>query len=392
MNSVNVVCGTNFGDEGKGMVTNALTKLFEPQSVAVVRFNGGAQAGHSVQLESGHRHVFSHFGSGSLSGAATILSKYFIVNPKVYQLESMELSRIRDDLQLDYPLVYVSKDCMVTMPTDVWVNRYLETVRGNGRHGSCGLGIDETVTRYETTSAPTIGQMLDWQPSQMVEYINDLKHNYSIRRLEQAGIVVDEEIICRMAYEIDSVRYTNSLFSFMWDDDDVRIVDDINLYTSHTNLIFEGAQGLLLDQNRGEFPYVTRSNTGLQNVKELIPTSEVPTVWYVTRAYLTRHGRGPLVGEDLSIGARVVDLTNKPNDWQESLRFAPLDPKIVIDSIKQDITDFDRPVNANLVITCCDQVDSDVVDSIIRVFLASNMFASVWKCYDPTGKTLKRIG
>ena len=122
MNSVNVVCGTNFGDEGKGMVTNALTKLFEPQSVAVVRFNGGAQAGHSVQLESGHRHVFSHFGSGSLSGAATILSKYFIVNPKVYQLESMELSRIRDDLQLDYPLVYVSKDCMVTMPTDVWVS------------------------------------------------------------------------------------------------------------------------------------------------------------------------------------------------------------------------------------------------------------------------------
>lgn len=390
--AVNVVIGANYGDEGKGLVTNALTKLFEPQSVAVVRFNGGAQAGHTVQLESGHRHVFSHFGSGALSGADTILSKHFIINPKVYQYESLELSRIRNDLHLDYPMVYVSSESMVTMPTDVWVNRFVENARQGNRHGSCGLGINETVTRYETTNAPTIGTLRGWLPRELMEYINDLKHGYAIQRLEQAGIHVDTDITTRMLYEIDSARYANALYNFMWDDDDIRIIDDACLYDAHPNFVFEGAQGLLLDQDRGDFPYVTRSNTGMQNVAGLISGGEVPNIWYVTRAYLTRHGAGPLLNETPSIGSQVTDLTNKPNDWQGSLRFAPLCPHTVLDAIRQDLNHYGRPTKVNIVVTCCDQVDADVVDSIIGVFSASGMFNSVWTCFDPTGKTLACVG
>ena len=392
MSSVNVVIGSNYGDEGKGLVVNSLTRLFPSNTTAVVRFNGGAQAGHTVQLESGHRHVFSHFGSGALSGAATILSKHFIINPRVYHHESLELSRIRNDLHMDYPPVYVSGNCRVTMPTDVWVNRYIETIRGTDRHGSCGIGINETVTRYDTTEAPSLGQLRGWSPRHIMEYIDDLKNGYVLERLEQAGVIIDGDIIARLTHEILTTQYVNSLMAFMWDDDDIRIMPDSKLYTDYPHLVFEGAQGLLLDEHTGEFPYVTRSSTGLTNVMDTAPLDRPLNVWYVTRAYLTRHGAGPLVGEDPSIGSQVTDLTNKPNDWQGSLRFAPLDPHNVLANIVRDVSACSRPVVINIVVTCCDQVDPITVELINSAFRSSGVFNSVWNCSDPTGKTLKLVG
>lgn len=388
--SVNVVIGACYGDEGKGMVTNALSRLFPSTATAVVRFNGGAQAGHTVQLESGHRHIFSHFGSGALNGAATILSEHFIVNPILYQYEAMELSKIRNELGLDYPPMYISRRCRVTMPTDIWVNRFIENARAGNRHGSCGLGINETVTRYEHTNAPVIGQLREMSPRDIIEYINHLRHDYAVQRLEEAGIHVDADITTRMAYEIDAVRFTNSLFNFMWDEDDVHIVDDADMYT-FPNLIFEGAQGLLLDEFTGEFPYVTRSSTGLTNVVDIVSRDTPINVWYVTRAYLTRHGAGPLVDEDNTVGEGVIDPTNKPNDWQGTLRFAPLDPYRVVASIQQDVNNCGRQVNINIVVTCCDQVDPAVVTRINSVFQHSGMCGSLWNCYDSCGKTLALV-
>lgn len=391
--SVNVVIGANYGDEGKGMVTNALARLLPASETAVVRFNGGAQAGHTVELHSGHRHVFSHFGSGSLVGAATILSKHFLINPRVYHHESLELSHIRNDLHLDYPPVYVSEECRVTMPTDVWVNRYLERIRGDGRHGSCGLGINETVTRYDVTTAPRLKALRDMVPYELADYIKFLREEYTVDRLVQAGITVDDNLLVQMTYETYAVQFINSLMSFMWDDDDIHIVSDADLYATHPHLIFEGAQGLLLDEHKGEFPYVTRSNTGLTNVVDQVAGDAVLNVWYVTRAYLTRHGAGPLVGEDSNIGSRVTDLTNKPNDWQGSLRFAPLDPLVVVDSIRRDLEAYkDRDIRVQLVMTCCDQVDSQVVTQLNAAFRDSNTFSTVWNCSDPAGKTLQIVG
>lgn len=390
--TVNVVIGANYGDEGKGLVTNSLARLFPANETAVVRFNGGAQAGHTVQLDSGHRHVFSHFGSGSLNGAATILSKHFIVNPKVYQREAMELSRIRNELGLDYPPVYVSSECRVTMPTDVWVNRFIERSRGGNRHGSVGLGINETVTRYDQLNSPKVGELRAWSSMELTEYISDLRWGFAVQRLEHAGIHVDTDVTTRMSYEIDSRGYANALYTFLHDDDDIHILYDESSYPMHPpHIIYEGAQGLLLDEFNGDFPYVTRSRTGLTNVVEMVPADTPINVWYVTRAYLTRHGAGPLYLEDASIGVNVIDPTNKPNDWQGSLRFAPLDPHKVLTNIHWDVADSGRQVNVNIVVTCCDQVDSATVARINSVFQQSEMCNSLWNCYDPTGNTMKLV-
>jgi adenylosuccinate synthase len=92
------------------------------------------------------------------------------------------------------------------------------------------------------------------------------------------------------------------------------------------DIVFEGAQGLLLDQHRKEFlPHVTHSNTGVKNVEVLCAQAGVTEkeIYYVSRTYLTRHGAGPLPGEDPAM--QFEDETNRDGHWQGPLRFAPLD-------------------------------------------------------------------
>ena len=127
-------------------------------------------------------------------------------------------------------------------------------------------------------------------------------------------------------------------------------------------VVLEGAQGLLLDQTHGAFPHVTRSNTGLANALDIAVESGIQAldVTYVTRAYLTRHGAGPLANELPSKPyADIVDLTNQPNAYQGSLRFAYLDHDHLAAAIQQDLQSAKKtPVacRATLAVSCLDQV------------------------------------
>src|ERR1035438_469283 len=134
-----VVIGAGLGDEGKGATVNALAS----SDSIIVRYNGGSQSGHTV-IHDGIRHVFSHFGSGTLKGAATHLSRFFVCNPSAFLVEYNILSGhgIR-------PVVTVSPQCPVTTIYDVVLNRIIETHRGSERHGSVGVGFGETLERCQ---------------------------------------------------------------------------------------------------------------------------------------------------------------------------------------------------------------------------------------------------
>jgi len=100
------------------------------------------------------------------------------------------------------------------------------------------------------------------------------------------------------------------------------------MLTDYAQVVFEGAQGLLLDQDRGAFPYVTRSHTGIRNALDVAAEAGIDAVdaTYVSRAYLTRHGAGPLSRElPGKPYPGIQDSTNVPNEFQGTLRFAHLD-------------------------------------------------------------------
>jgi len=136
--------------------------------------------------------------------------------------------------------------------------------------------------------------------------------------------------------------------------------DDAFKFSNYKTVVFEGAQGLSLDERHKFFPHVTRSKTGLSNIEQICKKQKVQVVnaTYVTRAYSTRHGAGPFPTED--VGLCYKDVTNVENDWQGKLRFGYLDVDLIAENIKQDMKRVKLTVLPSLAITCYDQV-SDAV-------------------------------
>lgn len=357
MKSAEVVIGANFGDEGKGLVTDYLASVHGKDAV-VLRFNGGAQAGHTVVTPDGRRHVFSHFGSGTLAGSASYLSRFFVVHPMLFLRELEELRGLGAD-----PLVFVHPDSLVTTPYDIMINQFAESARGVDRHGSCGLGFGAAVERnFDSRYALALRDLFD--RDRVVSRLRAMRQDYLPARLAAMGIrratkaqtdlVASEDILERWLLDVAEFLAL------------IEVAGD-RVLRSARHLIFEGAQGLLLDQQGRFFPHLTRSNTGLRNVLSVAGDLGVEAldVTYVTRAYLTRHGAGPLPGEiDQPPCPGMVDETNVTNAWQGSLRFAPLDLDLLGETIRADLGlatgGFEIRHRHRLAVTCLDQVGTEI--------------------------------
>jgi adenylosuccinate synthase len=133
----------------------------------------------------------------------------------------------------------------------------------------------------------------------------------------------------------------------------------------YSTVIFEGAQGLLLDQDKGFFPHVTRSYTGLNNVLAIAQKTGIKQleVFYTARSYLTRHGAGPLPFElPAAPYTKISDQTNVNNMYQGSLRFAWFNFDLLEGAIYTDLAQVpnDIKINPHILISCMDQLDDQV--------------------------------
>ena len=400
-----VVIGANFGDEGKGNVTNWLSD----ENTTVVRFNGGAQAGHTVVAPDGSRTVFSHIGSGSWKGANTWLSQDFVINPMVFRKEHEALiHRMRNTTII--PKISYDYRCRFTTPWDIILNQELEMKRADDRHGSVGLGFGETIERYEQLGLmSTINSfnkkregfvkfMIDqWVPARAKDL--DIESRIEFMRDKIASRDFINRFYQDLEYFLDITTNTEMLGPN-------GAVSLINGGDRSKKIVFEGAQGLLLDQHFGTFPHVTRSSTGLANIDsvcKLLHITELE-VYYVTRCYLTRHGAGPLSFEMANPPvSNFKDETNKPNPFQGTLRFAPLDPVKLRERIMRDLSFSKIPKKLNLVVTCMDQIGDDekipmVIDGAVKDVeyydviseLMGTMYEfNVMTCYDADGSSIR---
>ncbi len=316
-----VVIGANYGDEGKGLMTDFLAR--QERTKMVARFNGGAQAGHTVVLPTGKSHVFSHIGSGHFAGSSTMLGSRFLVNPLLLE---RELHQLRSPT---WPSIEAHPSAEVTTIYDMLLNAAVETARGTERHGSCGLGINETVTRAQAGFSLKFEDAKSWNTNDLADFLEHIAKNWLPQRLEQLGIRdVAADIKTPMGLVYSTHGYKAHAKAMIPGMQHIGVASKESLgLCRHMGVVFEGAQGLALDEMMGHFPHVTRSLTGLPYAIELAAEMGIKklTPLYVTRAYATRHGRGPLPYEGLSITENnIIDLTNVTNEWQESLRFAPL--------------------------------------------------------------------
>lgn len=322
-----IVIGANFGDEGKGLVTDYLCSQ---GAGIVVRFNGGAQAGHTVVAPNGDRHVFHHFGSGTLLGIPTFLSQFFVCNPILLFEELKSLRALGCD-----PVVYAHPDCLVTTFMDMLINQSIENKRAGKRHGSCGVGFHETINRSSIKELRITMSDLWNGGTRLASQIEEICGKYSKFR-------------CGETFTDDRIKeaFVKGCYEFS------EFVNPLGI-AQCKDPVFEGAQGLLLDQDNKEFfPHVTHSSTGMKNVNALCAQAGIADkeLFYVSRTYLTRHGAGKLPAEDSAMS--FADETNKPNPFQGAIRFAPLDPVSLNARCRTDA----RSTPYKIVLTHCDQL------------------------------------
>jgi adenylosuccinate synthase len=313
-----ITVGLGFGDEGKGATVDYLAREYEAD--LVVRYCGGSQAGHNVQLPDGRRHTFAQFGAGTFAGAGTWLAPNVVIDPQALLREANRLAElgVADPLAL----VTIHSRCLVATVWHRVLNHARELARGDDRHGSCGQGIGEARSYWlkhggdavcaEDLLAPDVlrGKLELLRQRALLE-VQDVVERISPERLRE----LDLWRLNAEAVALDLNRTARKGLSIS------------SAVPECQTAVFEGAQGVLLDEYRGFHPQTTWSTVTPHHAWELVRQLDVEAVAVlgVTRAYATRHGEGPLPTFSPDLTRRLPDPGNPPNPWQGGLRCGWLD-------------------------------------------------------------------
>ncbi len=330
MNHALLTVDLGFGDAGKGSVVDFLAREYGAHTV--VRYNGGAQAGHRVVTsgQSPREHVFAQFGAGTLAGAATHLSRYMLLDPLAMLAEEQHLRAI--GVADAFGQTTIDAGALVITPFGRAINRLRELARGAGRHGSCGVGVGETVA--DSLARPDLalraGDLAE--PSRLYAKLAALRE-LSLAKLAalRPALPDDDRAAAELELLSDPTWEGWLLGAYAEFSARARVVPGDHLHAILRRpgvVVFEGAQGVLLDEWRGFHPHTTWSTTTLQNADALLAEAGYAgraTRVGITRAYATRHGAGPMPSEDAALTAALPDARNGMHAWQQGFRAGWLD-------------------------------------------------------------------
>lgn len=356
MQKIKVIIGASYGDEGKGLATDFFGAQEKGRNKVInVLTNGGPQRGHTVELPDGRRHVFKHFGAATFRGAATYYAEQFMVNPMEFLREFDELSAIHKR-----PKAYMHPGCRFTTPWDMLINQTLREMQG--LHNSCGFGIWETVLRCRRGYGIPFSEFTSMSHEDRISWLRRLRDGYFAGRLKEVGAAAAATSQSDAANKTRAVFCTGSdaglrdlffsddlLHRFAEDCETMRFLCPVrgdDFLRSYPTVLFENAQGLLLDGNAPEeTDFTTPSTTGVgrvfQTVEKIFRSAEVE-VCYITRSYLTRHGDGSMENELSSkellrqLPGVGPDVTNVRNRCQGALRYGMLDIDLLSARIRKD--------------------------------------------------------
>ncbi|HQY87188.1 MAG TPA: adenylosuccinate synthetase [Tepidisphaeraceae bacterium] len=296
-----IVIDLGYGDAGKGTVVDYLAH--QSDAPLIVRFNGGPQAGHNVVTPDGRHHTFAQFGSGMFNpNARTLLSRFMLIEPYAMFREADHLESI--GVAYVFRRTMIDERCIVITPIQQAANRLRERHRGASAHGTCGLGFGETVS-------DSIERKVDLLRA------GDLQQPEIVRSKLQELIAHKQKELAELARSIPESPDHHVIYSPNWIDAAIHNYEllaksaeilpadqsEIQLAAS-SHLIFEGAQGVLLDETFGFHPHTTWSTTTAANAHTLLNDARIverPRVLGVIRCYATRHGAGPFVSEIKSL-------------------------------------------------------------------------------------------
>ncbi|MCH8498049.1 MAG: adenylosuccinate synthase [Marinobacter sp.] len=296
-----VVLGTQWGDEGKGKIVDLLTD----QVAAVARFQGGHNAGHTLVIE-GKKTALHLIPSGILRDNVTcLIGNGVVLSPEALLKEVRELEErgvsVRGRLRISYA-------CPLILPTHVRIDQARERARGNDKIGTTGRGIGPAYEDKVSRRGLRVGDLLNPEA-----FETKLREIMSFHNFVLTEYFKEEPVDIDMA--LSNLRAMGEEIIPMAAD----VTDMLHDYRKRgEHILFEGAQGSLLDIDLGTYPFVTSSNTtagGTATGSGFGPMF-LDYVLGITKAYTTRVGSGPFptelfdsVGEHLAVKGREVGTT-----------------------------------------------------------------------------------
>lgn len=313
---VDVLLGLQWGDEGKGKVVDVLTPNYE----VVTRFQGGPNAGHTLEFE-GQKYVLRSVPSGIFQGGkVNIIGNGVVLDPALFKTEVEQLEATGHDLT---KRLFISRKAHLILPTHRLLDAAYESAKGAGKIGTTGKGIGPTYTDKISRNGLRVG---------------DIELNFEEKY--KAAIERHKEILSHYDFKYDLETIEKEWFAGIEKLKQYQFIDSEH-FINHTladgkRILAEGAQGTMLDINFGSYPFVTSSDTicaGACTGLGVAP-NKIGDVFGIFKAYCTRVGSGPFptelndaTGEELrKIGHEFGAVTGRPRrcGWVDlvALRYA----------------------------------------------------------------------
>lgn len=276
---VDVLLGLQWGDEGKGKVVDVLTPRYD----VVARFQGGPNAGHTLEFE-GQKYVLRSIPSGIFQGdKVNIIGNGVVLDPALFKAEAEALEASGHPLK---ERLHISKKAHLILPTHRILDAAYEAAKGDAKVGTTGKGIGPTYTDKVSRNGVRVGDILDnfdqkyaAAKARHEQILKGLNYTYDLTEIEKAWMEGIEYL--KQFHLVDSEHEVN------------------NLLRSGKSVLCEGAQGTMLDIDFGSYPFVTSSNTvcaGACTGLGVAP-NRIGEVYGIFKAYCTRVGSGPFPTE-----------------------------------------------------------------------------------------------
>lgn len=276
---VDILLGLQWGDEGKGKVVDVLTPRYD----TIARFQGGPNAGHTLEFE-GKKYVLRSIPSGIFQGGkVNIIGNGVVLDPVLFKEEAEQLAASGHDLTRR---LCISKKAHLILPTHRVLDAAYEAAKGDGKIGTTGKGIGPTYTDKISRNGLRVGDIfIDFEAK-----YNRLKARH-------------EATLASLGYEYDITEWEQKWMEAIEYLKQYDIIDSEhvinNLLREGKTVLAEGAQGTMLDVDFGSYPFVTSSNTvcaGACTGLGIAP-NRIGEVYGIFKAYCTRVGSGPFPTE-----------------------------------------------------------------------------------------------
>lgn len=290
---VDVLLGLQWGDEGKGKVVDVLTPHYD----VVARFQGGPNAGHTLEFE-GQKYVLRSIPSGIFQGGkVNIIGNGVVLAPDLFMDEAKDLEKSGHSLT---ERLHISKKAHLILPTHRLLDKAIEAAKGKNKVGTTGKGIGPTYTDKTSRNGLRVGDILENFDEKYAKHKE--RHMKMLKALGWTDFTGLEET---EKHWMEGVEYLKK-FKFVDSEHEIN-----NILRSGKNILCEGAQGTMLDVDFGSYPYVTSSNTICAGacIGLGIGPNKVGNVYGIMKAYCTRVGAGPFPTELFDeTGKRIRDL------------------------------------------------------------------------------------